>query len=127
MIKAFLARGHANVQATHGTTIEFTKENRLTPRGDCIIGVESTHDEVLCEAGSKVSIYVVSPCGKEKIEGICAGKATDKVIIRRSEHVSEGTVVIKANKAAKDLNRNLINCLSLYGSWMYVIFLSTSS
>lgn len=29
--------GHENVKATHRSTLEFTKEDFLTPRGDCII------------------------------------------------------------------------------------------
>ncbi len=127
MIKAFLARGHANVQALHKTTLEFTREDRLTPRGDCIIGVSSTHEEDLCIKGMKVTIFIVSPCGKEVIRGICTGRATDRLVIRKSEHVSEGTVIIKADKAAYDLSRKFVECLATHGSWMYVIFLSTSS
>ncbi|MDK2987241.1 MAG: uncharacterized protein PWQ47_379 [Methanothermococcus sp.] len=33
------AKGHPNVQSTHKTTLEITKEDYLTPTGDCIIGI----------------------------------------------------------------------------------------
>ncbi|MHA1410910.1 MAG: DUF371 domain-containing protein, partial [Candidatus Odinarchaeia archaeon] len=37
----FKARGHENITATHPTTLEITKDMKLTPRGDCIIAVGS--------------------------------------------------------------------------------------
>ncbi|MEM3268683.1 MAG: DUF371 domain-containing protein, partial [Metallosphaera sp.] len=33
--------GHRNVLAKHQTTLEITKENYLTPRGDCIVCINS--------------------------------------------------------------------------------------
>lgn len=35
------ARGHPNIKATHRTTIEVTKDNYLTGRGDCILGIDA--------------------------------------------------------------------------------------
>ena len=40
-ILTFLAFGHKNITANHKTTLEFTKENSVTKKGDCIIGVNS--------------------------------------------------------------------------------------
>jgi len=36
------ARGHENIQSTHKTTFEITKETTLTRRGDCVIAVGAT-------------------------------------------------------------------------------------
>ncbi len=33
--------GHPNVRSLHPKTIEITKDEHLTPRGDCIIGVRA--------------------------------------------------------------------------------------
>ena len=33
--------GHPNVRSLHAKTIEITKDEHLTPRGDCIIGVRA--------------------------------------------------------------------------------------
>jgi len=34
--------GHENIRSNHKKTIEITKELHLTPRGDCIIGVNAS-------------------------------------------------------------------------------------
>ncbi|MEM3095074.1 MAG: DUF371 domain-containing protein, partial [Nitrososphaera sp.] len=34
--------GHPNVQSLHGKTVEITKDEHLTLRGDCIIGVRAS-------------------------------------------------------------------------------------
>ncbi|HUT17100.1 MAG TPA: DUF371 domain-containing protein, partial [Acidobacteriota bacterium] len=31
--------GHKNIQATHKTTLEFTKDKHLSKKGDCIVAV----------------------------------------------------------------------------------------
>ena len=33
--------GHENIRSNHKKTIEITKESHLTPRGDCIVGVNA--------------------------------------------------------------------------------------
>ena len=33
--------GHSNVQSLHAKTLEITKDDYLTPRGDCIIGIRA--------------------------------------------------------------------------------------
>jgi uncharacterized protein len=38
---SFTARGHPNIRATHEKTVEVTKENHLTTRGDCIAAVKA--------------------------------------------------------------------------------------
>jgi uncharacterized protein len=37
----FKAYGHPNMRSAHRLTFEFTKDKELTPRGDCIIGVNA--------------------------------------------------------------------------------------
>ena len=34
-----VAKGHRNIRALHPTTFELTKDEEVTERGDCIIGV----------------------------------------------------------------------------------------
>jgi hypothetical protein len=33
--------GHPNIRSLHAKTIEITKDEHLTPRGDCIVGVKA--------------------------------------------------------------------------------------
>ncbi|MEM2907042.1 MAG: DUF371 domain-containing protein, partial [Candidatus Odinarchaeota archaeon] len=36
------ARGHPNITATHKTTFEFTKEESITIKATCIVGVKAS-------------------------------------------------------------------------------------
>ena len=49
--EVILARGHENISATHQTTIEITKEARLSQSGDCIIAVSA--DKALGDLSSE--------------------------------------------------------------------------
>jgi hypothetical protein len=119
-----LARGHRNVQSTHKSTLEITKDDMLSKRGDCIIAVSA--DKVLAD---------LSPQFKETLRGenseitilIEAGDITEKVnaygnprlilshptdmVVRKSSHICSRTLAIKADKAACDLSRELVERL----------------
>jgi hypothetical protein len=73
------ALGHKNVLATHKTTLEFTKDDYLTKKGDCILAINL-----------------------DKIPKAMQGKI--KIILKR-------TYATRANKASKDINKNIIKLL----------------
>jgi hypothetical protein len=122
--ETILARGHRNVQSTHKSTLEITKDDTLSKRGDCIIAVSA--DKVLAD---------LSPQFKETLRGenskitilIEAGDITEKVnaygnprlilshptdmVVRKSSHICSRTLAIKADKAACDLSRELVERL----------------
>ena len=61
-------RGHPNIRAEHPTTLEVTKDDFLTPRGDCIVGIASNKGasdinrcvkEVLRAGGKLVAVILV--------------------------------------------------------------------
>ena len=39
IIEEITAYGHENILGTHKTTLEITKEDSLTKRGDCVIAI----------------------------------------------------------------------------------------
>ena len=120
----FRCFGHKNVRATHKSTLEFTVDENLTAKGDCIVGVKATSSlsdipeimkKQIRKTKSKVSVVV-------KINNICeeiigegsfnlklSGK--DALIIRKSDHICSRTLMINANKAANDLSRQLIELI----------------
>ncbi|AWR96548.1 DUF371 domain-containing protein [Acidianus sulfidivorans JP7] len=120
---SFTIYGHHNVLALHRTTLEFTKENYLTPRGDCILGINSTKaikdlnekvKEILKNNGYgyvilKVGNYVdiIKGVGNENL----SFSNEIKMIIRKSTFISDSTLLIKADKSARDINRNIVNLL----------------
>lgn len=115
-----LGYGHENIQATHKTTFEVTKEAQLSRRGDCIIAVsanktmtdfssefkENLHKEkakimILIEAGDAAE--VVNAFGSPRL---ILTHRTD-MVVRKSNYICNRTLAIQADKAACDLSRKL--------------------
>ena len=115
-----LGYGHENIQATHKTTFEITKEAQLSRRGDCIIAVsanktmtdfsseskENLHKEkakimILIEAGDAAE--VVNAFGSPRL---ILTHRTD-MVVRKSNYICNRTLAIQTDKAACDLSRKL--------------------
>jgi hypothetical protein len=119
--EVILACGHENVRATHGTTLEITKEHRLSKSGACIIAVSATkaladlsssfkkimrEDEaeltVIIEAGKNVDLLSARGSSRLVLTHL------SDLVIRKSDYVCSRTLAIKADKAACDLSRNIV-------------------
>ena len=120
----FNARGHVNIRATHKSTFEITKEPSLTPRGDCIIGVSSELaaadlPEWLKEDARSGSL-IIAVLEADGYYDVVVGKGDSRMtlddpvrmVFRRSDYVGPETVMIQANKAARDLDRRLVQALA---------------
>ena len=120
-IDVIKAHGHINVKATHRNTLEITKDNFLTTRGDCIIGIESNKSaydlssevKELIKRGAYVYLVIKVKDKVEIIHGIGDPRLTlenkDKIIVRKSDFISDSTIMIRADKSAKDIRRDLID------------------
>ncbi len=116
--------GHRNIQALHKSTLEVTKDDHLTLRGDCIIGVRANKackdiDEKIKallrmdEAIVKVIIAVNS------LEFSFYAKGSSKlllndhrsIVIRKSTYTCNRTLAIKSGAAAIDIPRYIIDLL----------------
>jgi len=120
----FTARGHRNVSAMHKTTFEVTMEDSITPRGDCIVGVSSTlsasslpqwFKDELKRPGSIVVVILCAGGVCDSATGtgspeLVLSDAT-RMIFRRSTYIEPATVMIRASKAARDLDRRLVEAL----------------
>ena len=120
-----MARGHENVLSLHKSTFEITKDKDLTLSGDCIIGLDidkSMEDfpkefkEKLANDDTKVIVELKTPNASDTIEGfghhdLSLSHPTD-IVCRKSTFVCSRTLMIKSNKAAIDLNRDLIKDLA---------------
>ncbi len=115
------AYGHANVQATHKSTIEFTKDANLSRAGDCIIAVSA--NKALADLSDEFKEKLRNPNAKLTIT-IEAGDITEQihargstnlllthhsdVVVRKSQYVDRRTLAIGADKVANDLPRKLV-------------------
>jgi len=120
-----MAKGHENVLSLHKSTFEITKDKDLSLSGDCIIGLDidkSMEDfpeefkEMLANDDTKVIVELKTPNASDTIEGyghhdLTLSHPTD-IVCRKSTFVCSRTLMIKSNKAAIDLNRDLIKDLA---------------
>ena len=121
MFYKFNAYGHPNILATHKTTLEFTKDKEVTLKGDCIVGVKADFDldelnNFIKKAKNDKITIKISTSNNKFQETINAETnpnfGNDKeLVIRKTDFVSERTFAIKADKAAFELNKDLIRFL----------------
>jgi len=124
MTEIFFAYGHENIQATHESTLEITKETQVSKKGNCIIAVsankavtdlspgfkenlrlEDQKMSMLIEAGELVE--VVNAFGSPRL---ILTDPTD-MVMRKSSYICNRTLAIQADKAAFDLSRKLVQKL----------------
>lgn len=116
--------GHKNVQASHRTTLEFTKDTRLSKKGDCIVAVGT--DKALADLcfefkekmrGPNVKLTVLIEAGgiSEQLTADGSQELTlthpRDIVIRKSSYISNRTLAVHADKASQDLPRKLVEKL----------------
>jgi len=121
-----IARGHPNITAFHYNTFQITKESSISRRADCVIGVEA--DKSISElsekvkreirAGKELKIIIRLPDYGVEEEVHAVGAPSDfshskDIVVRKSHYVCSRTLSIKADKAAKDLSREMVELLKL--------------
>jgi hypothetical protein len=122
--EVIFARGHENIRATHKTTLEITRETELTRKGDCIIAVSADKalkdlslefKKCLLRENAEATVLVEADGVTEVVKAFGSPKLilthpTD-IVVRKSDYVCARTLAIKADKAAFDLSRRLVEKL----------------
>jgi len=124
VVDVLYAKGHPNVKATHKTTLEITKEEYVTPRGDCIIAINATKavkdlDPVLKSIIRRNDAIIIVVLETDNLKDVVLAMGSqelllssdNKIIIRKSTYIEPATLGIRSNKAAKDIDRRLIERL----------------
>lgn len=116
----FTAQGHPNILATHRSTVEITKDSEMTKKGDCIIAVAADFSlqrikELIgsCPNGGRIKITVAAAGLKEEITAF-ANKdfgSDSEIVFRKGSFLSERTLGTRADKAAAQLGRELVERL----------------
>lgn len=123
------ARGHENVSGTHASTFEVTTDDFLTPAGDCILAVEADRapadfDQAFVEAcrdrEATITATVAVETGEGTLEQSVDGRGdpgltfdSDRSAVgRTSDYVDDRTVLVGADGAAADVDRDLVAALA---------------
>jgi hypothetical protein len=120
----FIVNGHPNITSLHRTTFEFTKDENIGKTADCIIGVKSpvSMDNIpkeiyksIKEDNKLITLRLETENAVDEIKGyghheLTLNHPTD-MVIRKSEFKCSRTLMINADKAAKDLKTELIEDL----------------
>jgi hypothetical protein len=114
--------GHPNVLGLHKRTIEITKDDYLTERGDCIIGINSNKscndlDDKLKKLIQTDGIPVKFEFIVEKLSFNLNGFGDRKLTLtnshdlvnRKTSFVSSRTASINCNKASNEIPREIIS------------------
>jgi hypothetical protein len=123
----FKAKGHPNVTSQHKSTFEVTKDKEIGLAADCIVGVSSNASlndmpsqmkEAIQNENTEIKVILETENGKDNINGyghpsLTLDHPTD-MVCRKSDYTCSRTLMIHANKAAVDLNPDLIEDLK---SW----------
>jgi hypothetical protein len=134
IIEEFSIGGHENITASHKSTIEFTKDEELTIKGDCIVGIcsekglsdfDSEFKKLAKSEKAQIICKIIWDNKMEIIKGKGHPKLTfqdpNDIVIRKSNYICDRTLMIKSNKASIDLNDELINKLKIGSTRIKVI------
>ncbi len=121
------AHGHKNVMALHKTTIEITKDPRLTPAGDCIVAVGADKGFLdlaphVREAMRFGRLTLTFECGGQTWSVSGRGDPSLKMehptemVIRKSTYCCPRTLMVGADKAACDMPRDMVRALTVPGA-----------
>lgn len=119
-----LAHGHENITSMHARTLEVTKDPLITRRADCIVGVgadkgladmSEEFKDAARKEGARIEVRLRVDGIEERIlgEGHPALTFTHprEMVIRRSSFLCPRTLMIRADKSSRELDRRLVELL----------------
>jgi len=120
----FLARGHPNVTSLHKTTFEVTMDNQMGNTADCIVGIfaEASLDdlpvrikETIRNEKQLIRVLLETENSIDEIKGYGHPSLTldhsNDMVCRKSDYTCSRTLMIKADKAASEIKRELVEDL----------------
>ena len=116
--------GHENIRSNHKKTIEITKESHLTPRGDCIVGVNANSScadlpqELKNKLkNSKTNVHFLIKVGDDEFALQGRGHPdlilthNDDIVLRKSAFICPRTLSVKCDKASDLVPREMVSNL----------------
>ena len=117
-------RGHPNVLSLHARTLEITKDDHLSLRGDCIVGVGA--NKACADLNPQIKKKVQDDSAVIRIELIVGNESylisgrgdskltlvdTHDIVIRKTRFICPRTLSVGCDRASSDLPRGLVKML----------------
>lgn len=116
--------GHSNVQSLHARTIEITKDDYLTPRGDCIIGIRADkgcadlNEPLKHRLRRRLAIvrievivgnesFLITGRGDERLKLL----SSHDIVVRKTNFICPRTMSVRTDKAALEVPRKMVKML----------------
>ncbi len=128
MIFKLKTKGHQNVKSLHKSTFEITMDDEIGPTADCIIGTSADNSmmnfprefkDKIANSNTKIQVILDSENGHDVITGWGHEDLTlthpKDIVCRTSDFTCSRTLMIKSDKAARDLDSSLIEDLKNEG------------
>lgn len=116
--------GHKNIRSLHEKTIEITKDSKLTPSGDCIIGINSLYackeipsqiKKKLKKPNTKVTFSIIVDEYLFQVNGnghkdLKCTHPSD-IVLRKSNFVCSRTLAVNCDKSSNEIPRKMVRLL----------------
>lgn len=125
----FYAEGDRKITARHPTTLEITKDNVKTKKGDCIVATRATlglaelpeeMKQALRRDGTKVTLWIESDGICDVVRGMGSARLTleseSEMVVRKSGYVCGRTLMVNSDKSASELRRDLVERIAKDGA-----------
>jgi len=119
------ARGHEHVSAEHASTFEVTTDDYLTPAGDCILVIEADRApadfdpdfiEACQDSAATITVTIEADGHTESVSGRGHPdlELTNErsAVGRTSDYVDDRTIMVGAEFAAEEFDRDLVAALA---------------
>lgn len=125
----FYAEGDRKITAKHPTTLEITKDEVKTRRGDCIVatraalGLAELPEEMkqaLRRDGTEVALRIESDGICDVVRGRGSARLTleskSEMVARKSGYVCGRTLMVNSDKSSSELRRDLVERIARDGA-----------
>ena len=115
--------GHPNIRSTHYNTIEVTRASEISPRADCIIGVNASKActgltsalrNHIQKGGDLIFTIIVEDKSFDFLGRGVSGLSlvsSEELVFRRSSFLSDRTAAISCSAAAINVPRDIVKLL----------------
>jgi hypothetical protein len=113
------AAGHPSIRATHRKTLELTRDESITERATCVVGVAAQlPEEELAALHGRVALTLSAGAESVELRGRLnpAFRPGDPLVVRRAPDVARNALIVSADLVAADVPRSFVTAAADAGA-----------